>query len=128
MKSERRAVARYSDKLQVEIEIDGLICNDAISMDISLAGARLFCEGGLARNIFTKHIKVTPGDNLSANLVIKIPKPIDQIDNIYCEAAVIYVNRASQSSYVVGLKFSEFKNDSKELWESYIQQQLEKLL
>ena len=120
MEGERRAVARYRNKLPVEINIDEQIYKDATSMEISLTGMRISCEGGLAGILFSKHIQVTPADNLFAKLVIKTPKSTGLIDNIYCVAKVISVNRVSQSCYVVGLKFLEFKDDCQEMWQNYI--------
>ena len=121
MEGERRTVARYRNKLPVEINIDEQIYKDATSMEISLTGMRISCEGGLAGSLFSKHIQVTPADNLFAKLVIKTPNSTGLINNIYCAAKVISVNRVSQSCYVVGLKFLEFKDDCQEMWQNYIE-------
>ncbi len=120
MKDERRAVARYRDKLPVEIDIDGQVYKDAASVEISLTGLRVSCEGGLAGSLFSKHIQVTPADNLFANLVIKIPASTGLISNIYCVAKVISVNRVSQTRYLIGLKFLEFRDDCQDMWQNYI--------
>ena len=120
MKDDRRAVARYRDKLPVEIDIDGQVYKDAASIEISLTGLRILCEGGLASSLFSKHIQVAPAENLFANLVIKIPESTGLINNIYCVAKVISVNRVSQSSYLIGLKFLEFRDDCQEAWQNYI--------
>ncbi len=120
MQGQRRAVARYHDKLPVEINIDGQVYNDAATMEISLEGLRISCDGGLAGSLFSKHIQVTPGENLFAELVIKTPKSTGLINNIYCSAQVISVNRVSQALYVIGFMFLEFRDDCKNIWQSYI--------
>ena len=120
MKGERRAVARYRDKLPVEIDIDGQVYRDAASIEISLTGLRILCEGGHASNLFSKHIQVTPAENLFANLVIKTSTQTGLINNIYCVAKLISVNRVSQSSYLIGFQFLEFKDDCQEVWQNYI--------
>lgn len=120
MKGERRAVARYRDKLPVEIDIDGQVYKDAASVDISLTGLRVSCEGGFTGSLFSKHIQVTPADNLFANLVIKIPASTGLISSICCVAKVISINRVSQTHYLIGLKFLEFRDDCQEIWNNYI--------
>ncbi|MGI9227504.1 MAG: hypothetical protein ACR2PU_01815, partial [Gammaproteobacteria bacterium] len=65
-------------------------------------------------------IQVTPAENLFANLVIKIPASTGLISNIYCVSKVISVNRVSQTRYLIGLKFLEYRDDCQDMWQNYI--------
>ncbi len=120
MKGERRAVARYRDMLPVEIEMGGHTFENATSIEISLAGIRLTCDGPVADSILHQYIQVTPGENITANIQIKIPEATGLVNNIHCRTRVISVNRASQVRYIVGLKFLEFDGYSKLIWTNYI--------
>ncbi len=119
LKTERRAVARYRAKLAVQINMDEYSFG-ATSMEVSLRGLRIVCEGPTATSIFSRYIQVTPGENITANIHIKTPKPRGLTDTIECKTRVISVNRISQSSYVVGFSILEFDEDCRELWNSYI--------
>ena len=100
LKTERRAVARYRAKIAVQIEMDDYEF-DAKSMEISLVGMRVVCDGGVTSGLFNKYIKVTPGENVTAVLQIKIPKDRGLVNTIAAKARVTSVSRISQSSYVV---------------------------
>ena len=119
MKTERRAVARYKAKLDVQIDMDEYSF-DAVSMEVSLRGLRIVCEGLLANKIFNRYLRVTPGENITANIQIKIPRQHDLTDILKCHVRVISVNRISQSSYVVGFNIIEFDEDDLESWKTYI--------
>lgn len=119
LKTERRSVARYRAKLTVQINMDEYSF-DATSMEVSMRGLRIICEGPTANKVFNRHIQVTPGENIAADIHIKTPKPRGLTDTVKCLARVISVNRASQSSYIVGINIIEFVEDSRELWENYI--------
>lgn len=119
MKTERRAVARYRAKLNVQINMDEYSF-DATSMEVSMRGLRIICEGPTANKIFNRYIQVTPGENIAAEIHIKTPKPRGLTDTVKCLTKVISVNRSSQSSYVVGFNIIEFVEDSRELWGDYI--------
>lgn len=120
MKGERRAVARYRAKLPVEIEMGGHKFENAASIEISLAGIRIACNGPVAGRILHQYIQVTPGENITANIQIKIPEATGLVNNIHCRTRVISVNRASQARYIVGLKFLEFDGYSQLVWTNYI--------
>lgn len=120
MKGERRAVARYRAVLPVEIEMGGNTFENATSIEISLAGIRLTCDGPVAGSILHQYIQVTPGENITANIQIKIPEATGLVNNIHCRTRVISVNRASQARYIVGLKFLEFDGYSQLVWTNYI--------
>jgi len=119
LKTERRAVARYRAKLAVQINMDEYSF-DATSMEVSMRGLRIICEGSTANKIFNRYIQVTPGENIAADIHIKIPKPRGLTDTVKCLTRVISVNRASQSSYIVGFNIIEFDEDGRELWGHYI--------
>ena len=119
MKTERRAVARYQAKIAVQIEMDEYEF-DAMSMEISLLGVRAVCDGNIANKVFNQYIKVTPGENLTAGMKIKIPQGRGLVKTIKCQTRVISVSRISQSSYVVGFNIKEFYGEGQELWENYI--------
>ena len=119
-KVERRAVARYRVKLPVDVEMDGYTISEARSIEVSLAGIRLACEGSIAGRLLSKYIQVTPGSNITANIQIKIPNDAEFTHNIFCTARVISVNRASQNCYNVGFNFLEFDETSQERWQDYI--------
>ena len=119
MKTERRAVARYQAKLDVQIEIDGY-CFDAVSMEVSLRGLRIVCEGIHANKIFSQYLQVTPGENITAGIEIKTPRQHDLTDTLKCHTRVISVNRISQRSYVVGFNIIEFDDEGLESWKAYI--------
>ena len=119
-KLERRAVARYRVKLPVDVEMDGYTISEAISIEISLAGIRLACEGPVAGKLLNKYIQVTPGENITANIEIKLPNPSGVTQNLHCKARVVSVNRASQVRYNVGFKFLKFDDDSQQYWQDYI--------
>jgi len=119
LKTERRAVARYRAKLDVQIDIDEYSF-DAVSMEVSLRGLRIVCEGLLANKIFSRYLQVTLGENIAANIQIKIPRKHDLTDTLKCNTRVISVNRISQSSYVVGFNIIDFDEDALESWEAYI--------
>ena len=113
-KVERRAVPRYRVKLPIDVEIDDEIMQETTSIEVSLAGVRLACEGPIARRLLNKYIQVTPGKNVTAKLKIKTP------DTIECKARVVTVNRISQNCFNVGLNFLDFEDDCYECWQSYI--------
>ena len=119
MKTERRAFARYQAKLEVQIDMDDYRF-DATSMDVSLQGLRIFCEGPTASNIFNRYIQVTPGENVTADIQIKVPNHSGLTDALKCQAKVIFVSRASQSSYVVGFNIIEFYENDQDTWQVYI--------
>ena len=118
MQAERRAVARYKSKLAVQIEIDDYIF-DATSMEVSLLGLRIVCEGTVAKNLFSRYLQVTPGENVTAKISIKIPNN-DVMDTLKCLTRVISVHRISQSSYVVGFNIVEFEDEKLHHWENFI--------
>ncbi len=119
MKTERRAVARYRAKIAVQIEMDEYEF-DAMSMEISLLGLRAVCDGNIANKVFNQYIKVTPGENITAGMQIKIPWGRGLVKTIQCQTRVIFVNRISQSSYVVGFNITKFQDEGQELWQDYI--------
>jgi hypothetical protein len=119
LKTERRAVARYRTKLAVQIDMDDHKI-DAKSMEISLHGLRVVCEGSSANKIFNKYIQVTPGENITANIQIKIPKQRDVLDTVNCLSRVISVNRISQSRYLVGFNIVNCDSEGQKLWKDYI--------
>jgi hypothetical protein len=118
LQAERRAVARYKSKLAVQIEIDDYIF-DATSMEVSLLGLRIICEGSIAKNLFSRYLQVTPGENVTAKISIKIPNN-DVMDTLKCLTRVISVHRISQSSYVVGFNIVEFEDEKLHHWENFI--------
>jgi hypothetical protein len=118
LQAERRAVARYKSKLAVQIEIDDYIF-DATSMEVSLLGLRIVCEGTVAKNLFSRYLQVTPGENVTAKISIKIPNN-DVMDTLKCLTRVISVHRISQSSYVVGFNIVEFEDEKLHHWENFI--------
>lgn len=122
MQAERRAVARYKIKLAVQIEIDDYSF-EATSMEVSLLGLRIVCEGPLAKNLFSRYLQVTPGENVTANILIKIPGNNGSTDSLKCITRVISVNRVSQNSYVVGFSIIDFDDEKLYLWENYISTQ-----
>ena len=119
MKTERRAVARYRAKLPVQIEMNDY-CFDAMTTEVSLRGLRVLCEGPLSNTVFNQYIQVTPGENIGANIQIKVPSPRGTANNVTCDARVISVNRIAQSSYIVGFKIIELQSQSLECWQDYI--------
>lgn len=119
-KVERRAVARYRVKLSVDVEMDAYMIKESTSIEVSLAGIRLACEGSVAEKLLSKYIQVTPGENITANIAIKIPSTTGVAHNIHCRARLVSVNRASQSCYNVGFNFLDFDEDSQEHWQDYI--------
>lgn len=119
LKIERRAFARYRAKLAVQIDMDDYSF-DATSMDVSLRGLRIVCEGPTANKIFNRYIQVTPGENITADIQIKAPNQSGLTDTLKCCARVISVSRISQSSYGVGFNIIEFDEDGQELWRVYI--------
>ncbi len=122
MQAERRAVARYRSKLTVQIEMDDYSF-DATSMEVSLLGLRVVCDGPIAKSLFSRYLQVTPGENITASVVIKIPNKNSLTDSLKCLCRVISVNRISQSSYVVGFNIVEFDDDKLHFWENYISTQ-----
>ena len=119
MKTERRAVARYREKLSVQIDMDDYRF-DAATTEISLQGLRILCAGPVAKSVFNRYIQVTPGENVTASVQIKIPKSNDSIDILESQTKVITVNRVSQESYIVGFKITEFDEEDQEKWHKYI--------
>lgn len=119
MKTERRAVARYRAKLDVQIDMDEYSI-DAASMEVSLRGLRVVCEGLLANKIFSRYLQVTPGENITANILIKIPRQHNLTEALKCHTRIVSVNRVSQSSYVVGFNIINFEGDAVESWQAYI--------
>ena len=119
MKTERRAVARYQAKLTVQIDMDDYRF-EATSKEISLRGLRIICEGSTANKIFNRYIQVTPGENIAADIQIKVPKANGLADALSCRTKVISVSRISQSSYEVGFNIIEFDDNGQELWQDYI--------
>ncbi len=119
MKTERRAVARYREKLSVQIEMDDYRF-EATTTEISLQGLRILCAGPVAVSVFSQYIQVTPGENITANIQIKTLKSNGLSDTLSCIARVITVNRVSQDSYIVGFKIIEFAASEQERWHEYI--------
>jgi hypothetical protein len=119
LKTERRAVARYRVKIAVQIEIDEYEF-DAMSIEISLLGLSAVCDGNIANKVFNQHIKVTPGENIAADIQLKISQGRGLVKTIKCQARVISVSRISQSSYVVGFNIIEFDSEGQELWQNFI--------
>ena len=119
MKTERRAVVRYSAKLPVEIEMGGYIL-DAVSIELSITGMRIACEGPIASNILNRYILVTPSENITANIHIKIPAARGLANTAHCRVKVISVHRVSQICYLVGLNIVEFEDDGQEIWAEHI--------
>ena len=119
MKTERRAVARYRAKLPLQIEMNDY-CFDAMTTEVSLHGLRVLCEGPLSNKMFNQYIQVTPGENIGANIQIKVPSPSGTANNVACDARLISVNRIAQSSYIVGFKIIELQSQSLEYWQEYI--------
>jgi len=119
LKTERRAVARYRAKLDVQIDMDEYSF-DAVSIEVSLRGLRIVCEGLLANKIFSRYLQVTPGENITAKIQIKIPRQHNLTETLKCNTRVISVNRVSQSSFVVGFNIIEFDGDVSESWKTYI--------
>ena len=119
MRTERRAVARYQVKLVVQISMDDYRF-EATSKEVSLHGLRIICEGPVANKIFNRYIQVTPGENIAADIQIKIPKANGLADTLCCQTRMISVNRISQSGYIVGFNIMGFDNNAQELWQNYI--------
>ena len=120
MKQERRAVARYRVKLPVELEMEDFLIDTAPSVEISLTGIGVTCEGHAAGRVLNKFIQVTPGENITANILIKIPQSTGLPNNVQCKTRVISVNRISQLRYVVGLKYLAFEQGGQQIMREYI--------
>ena len=119
LKTERRAVARYRAKIAVQIKMDEYEF-DAMSMEISLRSLSAVCDGNVANKVFNRYIQVTPGENIAADIQIKIPQGRGLVKSIKCQTRVISVSRISQSSYVVGFSIMDFDGEGLELWQGYI--------
>ena len=119
MKTERRAVARYREKLSVQIEMDDYRF-DATTTEISLQGLRVLCAGSVAKSVFKQYIQVTPGENVTASIQINIPKSNYSADTLNSQTKVITVNRVSQESYIVGFKIVSFNDSDQDKWHEYI--------
>ncbi len=119
MKTERRAVARYTAKLVVQISMDDYRF-EAASKEVSLHGLRIICEGQIANKVFNRYIQVTPGENIAADIQIKTPKANGLEDTLCCRTKMISVSRISQSGYEVGFNIMEFDDNGQELWQDYI--------
>lgn len=120
MKQERRAVARYRVRLPVEFEMQDCIFETSASVEISVSGVGVTCEGHAAGRILNQFIQVTPGENITANILIKIPQSSGMPNNVRCKTRVISVNRISQHRYVVGLKYLSFEQNGQQILQDYI--------
>ena len=119
MRIERRAVARYRTKLFVQIEIDDYKF-DATTTEISLQGLRVLCKGSIANSAFNQYIRVTPGENVVANILIKAPQKSGLAISLKCHAKVITINRLSQDCYVVGFSVIDFLGNGQDHWHELI--------
>lgn len=119
MKVERRAVARYAVKLVVQLDMDEFSFA-ARSVEISTQGLRVVCEGVPASSIFRPYIRVTPGENIIAEMKIEIPKPNGLVNSLICRAKLVSVNRVSQSNYVAGFNIIKFANNDLKIWQDFI--------
>jgi len=119
LNTERRAVARYRAKIAIQIGMDEYQL-DAESMEVSLQGLRVVCEGSLANTLFNKYIQVTPGANIVADIQIKTPRARGLMNTLKGRARVISVSRVSQNSYIVGFNIIEFDSEAEEIWQDYI--------
>ena len=120
MKPERRAVSRYRIKLPVELEMENCLFETSASVEISIGGISVICEGHAAGRVLNQYIQVTPGENITANILIKIPQSTGLHNNVRCLTRVISVNRISQLRYVVGLKYLSFEQNSQQYLNEYI--------
>lgn len=119
VKNERRAMARYRDKLPVAVKMDESLL-EANAIEVSQAGIRIECEGAIANHIFKRYIQVMPGENVTANLDIKVMNENCLADSLKSKAKLVSVNRAAQSRYIVGFEFLEFIEGGLENWQAYI--------
>lgn len=119
MKAERRAVARYQEKLAVQINMNDF-STPATAMEISLRGLRVVCEGPAASGMFSRYIRVTPGENIIVDMQIKLPNPSGLTESLGFQTKVISVNRVSQNSYVVGFEIVKLATNDLEVWQDYI--------
>ena len=119
VKHERRAMARYRDNIPVTVKIDDSIL-EANAIEISFAGMRVECKGAIASHVFSRYIRVMPGENIAATLDISILNQKGLLEVLHSKATLVSVNRAAQSLYIVGFKFLEFHEVGLEKWKQYI--------
>jgi len=119
VKNERRAMARYRDKLSVAVKIDESLLQ-AHAIEISLAGVRIECEGGVANYVFSRYIQVMPGENITAILDIDLINQQGLSEILNAKAKLISVNRVAQARYVVGFEFLELFETGPDNWKQYI--------
>jgi len=106
LKNERRAVARYQEKLAVQINMNDFSL-PATTKEISLHGLRVVCEGPSASGMFSRYIQVTPGENIAVDMQIKLPELKGLVETIKCKTKVISVNRVSRYGETIFLVNTE---------------------
>ena len=118
MHNERRKVARYLARLNIDIVLqDGTIL-PVQTLDISLNGLQFKCDGQIANEIEPRGIQNYPLDKQIIKVIAKLPT--NEKQKLYASCRIITARRLSQEEYLLGLEFFEFEKNSDKVLKSYI--------
>ena len=120
MSKERRKVARYLIKLDVDIVLEDGPILPAQTYDISLNSLQISCDRLIAYEIEPRGLQAHSLDRIKFKVITRFPT--DDNEKFYASCGVCAARRLSQEEYLIGLEFHKFEKNSEKVLQNYITQ------
>ena len=108
--NERRYGLRYPLKQTVEIILDDGRRWTVEAINISRFGLQFRCDGWIASKIEPRGIQNYPLDHINLSVTADLPMPNENRLHAKCE--VVVARRLSQEEFLIGLRFTDFHDES----------------
>ena len=116
--NERRKVARYMTKLDIDIVLEGGSILYVQTHDISLNGIQFICDSQIADEIEPRGLQSHSLDRIKVKVIARFPT--DETEKFYASCKVAAARRLSQEEYLLGLEFIDFEKNSGKILQNYI--------
>ena len=118
--NERRKVARYMTKLDIDIVLENGAILPVQTHDISLNGMQFICDSQIANEIEPRGLQSHSHDHIGVKVIARFPT--DDTEKFYADCKVTAARRLSQEEYLLGLEFIDFEKNSGKILQDYIKQ------
>ena len=119
MSNERRKVARYVTKLDIDIVLEDGTILPVQTHDISLNGIQFICDSQIANEIEPRGLQSHSLDRITVKIITRLPT--SETEKFYASCKVIAARRLSQDEYLLGLEFTDFEKNGGHVLRNYIE-------
>ena len=118
MLNDRRKVARYMTKLDIDIILEDGTILPVQTHDISLDGLQFKCDSVIANEIEPRGLQSHSLDQLKVKVIARFPT--NETEKFYASCKVIAARRLSQDEYLINLEFIAFEKNGSKVLQDYI--------